>query len=75
MTELGTSERGDLSLCGHQLGRGWLLGSLVCNVFLFFFVTFPYVVPGQVWYLILSIPDLCLLLYVGKMSSHVSHGK
>ena len=27
------------------------------------FVTFPYGVPGYVWYLIVSIPDLCLLLY------------
>ena len=25
--------------------------------------TFPYGVPSQVWYLIVSIPDLCLLLY------------
>ena len=24
------------------------------------FVTFPYIVLGQVWYLIDSIPDLCL---------------
>ena len=24
-------------------------------------VTFPYLVPGQVWYLIVSIPDFCLL--------------
>ena len=27
------------------------------------FVTFPYGVLGQVWYLIKSIPDLCLLPY------------
>ena len=27
------------------------------------FVTFPYSVPGQVWYLIVPIPDLCLLSY------------
>ena len=26
------------------------------------YVTFPYGVPGQVWYLIVSIPDLCLPL-------------
>ena len=30
------------------------------------FVTFPYGVPGQVLYLIVSIPDLCLLLYLGS---------
>ena len=27
------------------------------------FVTFPYGHSGQVWYLIVSIPDLCLLPY------------
>ena len=27
------------------------------------FVTFPYGVLGQVWYLIVSIPDLCLLYF------------
>ena len=27
------------------------------------FVSFPYGGSGQVWYLIVSIPDLCLLLY------------
>ena len=27
------------------------------------FVIFPHGVPGQVWYLIVSIPDSCLLLY------------
>ena len=30
--------------------------------------TFPYGVSGQVWYLIASIPDLCLLLYFGLFS-------
>ena len=27
------------------------------------FVTFPYGILGQVWYLIVSIPDLCSLFY------------
>ena len=27
------------------------------------FVTFPCGIPGQVWYLIVSIPDLCTLSY------------
>ena len=27
------------------------------------FVIFPHGVPGQVWYLIVSIPDICLHLY------------
>ena len=49
---------------GHLLGKGWPLGSLVCTVFLRF-VTFPCGVLGQVWYFIVSIPDLCLLSYFG----------
>ena len=28
-----------------------------------FFITFPCGILGQVWYLIVSIPDLCLLSY------------
>ena len=39
--------------------RADLLARL-CVVFSCVFVTFPYDVPGQVWYLI---PDLCLTLY------------
>ena len=31
-------------------------------------VTFPYDVPSQVWYLIVSIPDLCLHLYLDDAS-------
>ena len=46
----------------HLLGQGWLLGSPECDIFLAF-VTFPYGILGQVWYLIVSIPDLCLLPY------------
>ena len=38
--------------------------SLLCVVFSCVFVTFPYNVLGQVGYLIVSIPDLCLLLYL-----------
>ena len=36
---------------------------LLCVVNYFVFVTFPYGVSGQVSHLIVSIPDLCLLLY------------
>ena len=36
--------------------------ALLCLRFLCVFVTFPYGVLGKVWYLIVSIPDLCLLL-------------
>ena len=48
--------------CGHLLGKDLPLGSLVCVVFLCVFVTFSYGFLGQVWYLILSIPDLCFFL-------------
>ena len=33
------------------------------------FVTFPRCILGQVWYLIVSIPDLCTLTYFGNISS------
>ena len=38
--------------------------ALVCVMFSCVFVTFPYGVSGQVWYLIVSIPDFCLLFYI-----------
>ena len=50
-----------LMRCGHLLGKGWLL-ALVCDV-LFWVCYFPIGILGQVWYLIISIPDLCPLLY------------
>ena len=50
-----------LFLAGWE--RADLLALLcVCDVFLCF-VTFPYGVPVGVWYLIVSIPDLCLCSY------------
>ena len=36
--------------------------TLVCGVYCEF-VTFPIGILGQVWYLIVSIPDLCILTY------------
>ena len=42
--------------------RGCLL-ALLCVMFSYVFVTFPCDVLGQVWYLIVSISDLCLLSY------------
>ena len=51
-----------LKPCGHLLRKGWPLGSLVCDFFLCF-VTFPYDVLDQVWYLIVSISDLCPFPY------------
>ena len=44
------------------LERVYLL-TLLCVVFSYLFVTFQYGVLGQVWYLMVSIPDLCLPLY------------
>ena len=38
----------------------WLLFDLVCDVYCDF-VTFPFGIQGQVWYLIVSIPDPCFL--------------
>ena len=35
-----------------------LVGDVYCN-----FVTFPYGILGQVWYLTVSFPDLCRLSY------------
>ena len=54
-----------LAALDHLLGKGLPLGSFVCDVFLCF-VTFPYGVLGQVWYLIVLIPNLCLLPYLTK---------
>ena len=63
-----------LQPCNHLLGKARPLGSLVCRVFVCF-VTFPYCVPHQVWYLIVSIPDKCLPLYVGSVSSLTLNNK
>ena len=51
-------------LRGHLLGKGWPLGSrLWC---LLWVCHFPIGILGQVWYLIVSIPDLCNLTYFGN---------
>ena len=47
-------------LCGHLLGKGWPLGS--CLWCLLWVCYFPIGILGQVWYLIVSIPDLCNLI-------------
>ena len=44
---------------GHLLGKG-CLSFVVSNCE---FVTFPFGILGQVWYLIVSIHDLCTLTY------------
>ena len=39
------------------------LFAILCVMLSCVFVTFPYGVLGQMWYLIVSIPDICLLPY------------
>ena len=39
----------------------------MCVMFSCVFVTFPYSVLGQLWYLIVSIPDLCLFSFIFKV--------
>ena len=51
-----------LKLCDHCWERTDLL-ALLCAMFPCVFVTFPYGASGQVWYLILSIPERCLLYF------------
>ena len=51
-----------LLLCGHLLGKGWPLGSR-CDVNCVC-VTFLCGILGEMWYLILSIHDLCQLSYL-----------
>ena len=48
----------------------WEMADLLALLYVMFscaFVTFTYSVLGQVWYLIVSIPDLCLLPYFASM--------
>ena len=54
--------------CCHLNGKGCLLGSVCdfyCDV-----VTFPFGIQGQVWYLIVSIFDLCCLSYFVFLLNH-----
>ena len=55
-------------LCGHLLGKADLL-ALVCGVLPKVY-HFPIGILGQVWYLIVSIPDLCTLTYL-EWSRHL----
>ena len=47
--------------------------ALLCVVLSLVFVTFPYGVLGQVWYLIMivSVPDICLLPYCEKLQDNI----
>ena len=56
---------------GHLLGKGWPLGSLVCDVFMRF-VTFPNGGLCQVRYLIVWIPDLYLFSYFYALITKLS---
>ena len=58
-------------LWGHLLGKGWPLGSrLWC---LLWVCHFPIGILGQVWYLIVSIPDLCTLTYFASVARHITN--
>ena len=55
----------------------WVRVGLLALLYVTFscvFVTFPYDVMCQVWYLIASTPDLCLLSYVATLKC-VGHFK
>ena len=58
-------------LCGHLLGNGWPLGSrLWCPIWV---CHFPIGILGQVWYLIVSIPNLGTLIYFDSVIIVFSH--
>ena len=61
-----------LQPCDNLLGKAGPLGSLVCDVFLYF-VIFPHGFTGQVWYLIVLMPDLCLLPYFSTIHFETLH--
>ena len=44
--------------------------ALVCDVYCDF-VTFPFVILGQMWYLIVSIPDPCCFSYSDESNEHI----
>ena len=47
-------------------GKGMISCLSYVWCFLVFFITFPFEVLVQVWYLIVSIPDLCILPHFGR---------
>ena len=54
----------DLSVPCSLVTTCWEMANplaLLCVVFYCVYVTYHYGVPGQVWYLIILIPDICLL--------------
>ena len=61
------------SIVVTYLNRADLL-ALLCVILSFYFVTFPYGVLGQVWYLIVLSPDLCLRFYFEHENSFKTLG-
>ena len=58
-----------LSVCCSLVVTCWERPEFLALLFVMFscdFVTFSFGVLGQVWYLIVSIPDMCLLPYFGS---------
>ena len=51
------------------LGKGWPLGSRLWSLAVSLLL--PIGILGQVWYLIVSIPDLCTLTYFGPVEQSV----
>ena len=54
-----------MSRLKYGKGGGAGLLALICGVWLWV-CRFPFDILGQVWYLIVSIPDLCTLTYYEK---------
>ena len=55
-----------LSVPCHLVATRWEKADLMALLYVMFycvFITLPYGVLGQVWYLIVLIPDICLLPY------------
>ena len=50
-------------------GKGLTFLVIVCGVYCDF-VTFPFGIPGQVWYMIVSIPDPCCHSYFVALKNH-----
>ena len=54
----------------------WERAGLLTLLYVMFycgFVSFPYGVLGQVWYLIVSIPDLCPLSYFSQTDTSIKN--
>ena len=65
----------DVSLCSLVVSC-WERADLLAPLFVTFsfaFVTFLYGVLGQVWYFIVSIPDLCILSYFLIKNLNLAH--